>query len=390
MAYAITATPPSWASVHDSLVYTVKDTDKTSDPVTYPNFKFIADVYVNSTLQARLKVVPDPVNGAGVFDIGMICRNFVSCPFDPVPAVLLAQEAGEGAHNMVVQVQFGEEWDYTPSYSLLTNGSQTFFNSYNTRGFIASLENKRARAATNRPANCQVYRTSNFLLFPFFALTTDAIPIVVTPVGGGFPLTTSYTPTDAFSMASLNLSPNVINSLQPGTIAPSTTSYRIDIGLPISGIDTYYVDIICEAIYKPYAIHFLNQYGGFDTKFFSKVSRKTVSATKTSYGQKKFSVASDGSVSFKSENNVWIDQAPVYASQYQDKMQLNTDLLTDQEYTWLREMILSPVVYLEDDTGLFPISITDTDYEAKKVVNDDLTNLTINIQFGGKQNAQFR
>jgi hypothetical protein len=157
----------------------------------------------------------------------------------------------------------------------------------------------------------------------------------------------------------------------------------------IGGV-AYTVKIICEPIYSVYPIHFLNQYGGFETKIFTKVSRKTVTSTKTDYGKQPFSVDADGIVSFHSDNGVFNEQRAVYSSQFEEKMVLNTDLLDDPEYTWLQELILSPMVYLEDAGSLFPIRITDTDYESKKVVNDGPTNLTINVQFGYKQNAQYR
>jgi hypothetical protein len=56
----ILATPPSFSSLQDDLVYTVSEPTHTSDPVTYPNYKFIGDVYVGSTLIARIKKVPIP------------------------------------------------------------------------------------------------------------------------------------------------------------------------------------------------------------------------------------------------------------------------------------------------------------------------------------------
>ncbi len=71
-------------------------------------------------------------------------------------------------------------------------------------------------------------------------------------------------------------------------------------------------------------------------------------------------------------------------------MTLNSDLLTDAEYIWLQDLILSPMVYIEDSGYFFPCVITDNDYEPKKYINDDLSNLVINIEFGKQQNAQYR
>jgi hypothetical protein len=37
-----------------------------------------------------------------------------------------------------------------------------------------------------------------------------------------------------------------------------------------------------------------------------------------------------------------------------------------------------------------PVIITNNNYEHKKVINDDLTNLTLNIEFGDRFNTQYR
>jgi hypothetical protein len=56
----------------------------------------------------------------------------------------------------------------------------------------------------------------------------------------------------------------------------------------------------------------------------------------------------------------------------------------------LADLILSPMVFIEDGGYFFPCVITDTNYEVKKFINDDLTNLTISVEFGKQLNAQFR
>lgn len=387
MALELIASPLAWPSAHGNAIFTLKDADKVTDPATYPNFKFVADVFVGGAPGhvATLKAVPDPSRGIGIFNAGNICRNYVSAPFDPVELTLLSQE---WFNYMSLRMVFSEEWSFTPGPDTIDTDFILFFNSYEgraTSGTIGVLLNKYGEPATNRPDNINVFFNSPSLFIPFFPHLTDPVPIIIVPTGGGFPLTTSYTPSGAYKMALLNLCPQVINSLQPGTITPATTSYTIHIGSR-----TFVVSIICESIYKPYAIHFLNQYGGFDTKLFTKVNRANVTIAKTDYGKLPYTVDADGAVTYKSINGIYPEQRSTYASLFQEKMTLNTDLLTDQEYIWLRELLISPLVYLEDENGLFPIAITDTDYESKKVVNDGLTNLAINIQFGNQLNAQFR
>lgn len=137
-------------------------------------------------------------------------------------------------------------------------------------------------------------------------------------------------------------------------------------------------------------IHFLNQYGGFESRIFSKVSRKTYDITRADFGKLPYTVDGSGAVSYKSDNNVYNENRSTYSVQFNEKLQLNSDLLTDAEYTWLSDLVLSPMIYIEDGGYFFPCVITDTSYEPKRVANDDLTNLTINIEYGTLLNAQYR
>jgi hypothetical protein len=52
------------------------------------------------------------------------------------------------------------------------------------------------------------------------------------------------------------------------------------------------------------------------------------------------------------------------------------------------DLILSPMVFIEDGGYFFPCVISDSNYEPKKFINDDLTNLTMNVEFGKQLNAQ--
>ena len=48
------------------------------------------------------------------------------------------------------------------------------------------------------------------------------------------------------------------------------------------------------------------------------------------------------------------------------------------------------MVYLQDGDYFIPVLIKSNNYEPKKVINDDLTNLTLSIEFGTQLQAQSR
>jgi hypothetical protein len=116
----IQSTPPSYASVHADLLYVVAEPAKTADPVAYPNYKYICDVYVGGVLAARLKRVPDPTYKLGVFNIGAVVRNYMTSLFNPTGA-LVSQVAGEPNFYLSVLVKFGKSTPTPPT----TTGSRT-------------------------------------------------------------------------------------------------------------------------------------------------------------------------------------------------------------------------------------------------------------------------
>jgi len=396
MAITIQATPAAYSSVQDDLIYTVAEVAHTADPVTYPNYKFIADVYVAGVMVARVKKVPDPTTNIGIFNIGQIVRNYIATTFNPTAATLVAQRLGAGEFSISVQVKFGEEYSYTTYTNLTVDSARTFFNNYNGRliGGTTSLT-QLDKALTDRPYATPVHCDSSFNFIPFLATDTDNITVTVKSYDYSNTLVTTLnstvTPGAANELIIINASKAAINSASPGMINDSIKYYTVLFTTPnISDDVTYKFDMTCEVINEIYTLHFLNKYGGFESKDFTKVSRKTINIEKKDFGKLPYTVDSSGAVSYKNANNVYNESRSVYSSQYKERMTLNSDLLTDDEYTWLEQLVLSPMVYIEQSGYFFPVVISETNYEPKKHVNDDLTNLTLNIEFGEQLNAQFR
>src|SRR5436190_5221197 len=126
--------PDDYSSVHDDLLYTLYDAH-VEDRVTYPNYKYIADVYVNGVMVERVKKFPLPPNNFGVFNVGTIVRSYVMAIFNPDIAAssILVQQMGQDNFNVEVQVKFGEEYSYTSFYNVVEDDVRTFFNHYNKK-----------------------------------------------------------------------------------------------------------------------------------------------------------------------------------------------------------------------------------------------------------------
>lgn len=378
--------PADYSSVHGDLIYTVYDAHS-ADSDTYPNYKYIADVYVDGSLIARIRKVQNPTTGIGIFNIGQVVRNYLATSFDPSPSILVSQQLGSGAFYIPVIVKFGEEYSYASYYDITVDSERKFFNNYNARlvGSTSSLTAKADKLATNNSLTGRVLHSSSFYFVPYFPTSTSLVSVSVTPSGGGSAFSTSFTPSSAYNLQVINISPGALNALHAGAITSSVKYYTVQIGS-----ETYTIYIDCEAMYDTYMVHFLNQYGGFESKLFTKVSRKKYKVDRKDFGKLNYTVDSSGVVSYKNSNGVYNESRSVYSAQFEEKLTLNSDLLTDAEYTWLADLIFSPMVYIQEGAYFFPAVLSESDYEPKKAINDDLTNLAITVEYGQALNAQYR
>lgn len=392
MAIVITTNPGSYYSAHGDLIFVVYEATKALDPVTYPDYKYVADVYIGAVLVARIKKVPQPDTKMGIFSLGNVIRDYVSSVFNPAANVIKAQESGTGEFFTTVTIKFGEEYSFTLYTNLTVDSARIYFNHYNGRmvGQNTLLGNYQNAIVSVRPTITPVNSSDAFTLIPYFAVSASAFNYLIKAyTDSGNLLATisnSITPAAANNLIILNVSPTVLNTVTAGFLnAASYYTVQANSGT------IYRLNLTCEAQYDVYTLHFLNRFGGFESRNFTKVSRKVIDIVKTDFGKLPYTIDSSGALTYYNSNRVYNETRSTYASQYKEKMTLNTDILTDNEYTWLGDLIISPLVYLEMAGGYFiPVAITQNNYEFKKIINDDLTNLTIDIEFGDQFNAQYR
>lgn len=396
MALTIQYNPGTYFSVHGDLIFTVLESVKANDPSTYPDYKYICDVYIGTTLVVRLKSVPRPDNKVGIFNVANIVRNYVAATFNPTASQLRAQQLGSEEFFIDATMKFGEEYDFTLYTNITVDTVRYYYNHYNGRllGQNTSLSNYLDKALSVRPTATPVYRGANFCFVPYLPTDTDNVTVTIKSYNGATLLNTqtqSIGPSNANTLQQYNVAPGVLNALWPGFITDGVDYYTVEFVTPNASPDSLYrFNLVCEPKYEVFAIHFMNRFGGFETREFTKVSRKVIDIDKAEYGKLAYTMDASGVISYKNSNNVYNETKAVYASQYKEKMTLNTDILTDQEYTWLGDLMLSPMLYIEMGGYFIPCAIKGDNYEYRKAINDKLTNLTINVEFGEQFNAQYR
>ena len=394
MALVIVYFPPDLSSFQDDLIYTVTDTVKVADPVTYPDFKFIGDVYIGGVLVARIKKIPNPQTGVGIFNIGQIVRSYSQTIFNPSTSVQ-SQEIGLGAFALSVVMKFGEEYSFTDFLNVTVDSARVFFNNYNFRlnGSASSLIGKTTDFLTKRDlANTtgRVLFTSQYYFIPVYKGSTTPFNVSVSPIAAngtvGAPVNIAITPTLINNLQVLNVSPAAINAAHPGLLPTSAYGYQVNAGT----VNNLYVQIICSLIYQPYMLHFMNKYGGFDSQMFNLVSRNTFDINRTQFSKLPYTVDGSGNATWFNSNNVYNETDSTYSVQFTESVLLNSTLLSDGEYIWLKDLLFSPMIYMEENGYFYPVTIQDSTYETVKTVNDGPTNLTITLKFGKTYNAQYR
>lgn len=387
MAIILNTTPPAYTSVNGDIIFVAYEATRANDPITYPNYKYVCDVYIDSNLVTRLKAFPDPTNKRGVFNIGQIVRSYVEATFNPTANALVAQELAEGEFSITVQCKFGEEVDLVLTSNLTVDSARVYFNHYNGRlnGVVTTiLADFADKPTTSRPAQTSVFLAAGEVFIPYFATTTTPFDVVVT-LNDATTDTLTVTPTAANSIEQLNVSPAVLNAVSSLTIDETTTYYTVS----FNG-ENYRFNLACEAKYELHTLHFLNKYGGFESYTFSKVNRKSEEIERKSFGKLAYTIDSSGVASTYSANKVYNETKSTYSTTFTEKLILNSDLLNDGLYQWLGELIKSPLIYLQEGEYFTPVSISQNNYDYRKTINDRLTNLRIELEFGNVNNTQFR
>jgi hypothetical protein len=376
------STPPSYSSVNDPLVYVAYDAHSAS-PSTYPDYKYVAEVWINGTQQFTGKYFPNPTTNRGIMDVGAVVREYVASTLE-IAAGIKAAEYGEGEWSLSVVVKIREEYSGTVGAVVLTDSTRVYFNHYNGRiNSFTKLGDYTAKPLTSRGTTINLRYSAKNYFIPYFSQTTSSFNVVIT--GGTSTRTKSITPSAANTLQLLNISVDAINTEYPGNFTTSTTSYTVAVGGT-----TYTINIICDGLYTNYHLHFMNAWGGYETMLFNKVSKKTFDIQRKSYQQLAYRVDGSGVVSIAT-GSIMHRQKKEYAGRYTEKLSLNTDWLSDTDYQWLADLVMSPQVYFEDQYGnIYPVVLSETNYQFKQHIVDGLINLMVTVEFGNNTKTQWQ
>ena len=385
MAITVREQPANLFPAYNDAVYIV-----TSSNVAQPNFKFVADIYVNSVKVDRMLIPPHPTELSGKVNVSPLLESRVSVDISADDNRILPNNNS----NVLYEVKFGEAYGSsgTVIYPNLTNISGKYlwnavvdyptFCNYSSGDYIGNFLTEHPYLKSGMDL---MVDDNAWLYWNNYNLDTSYVKVMTynsaNTLIGTFKIDNKYStsrflriPTGCYNI--LNI-PDAQFTLGVQPILTGAESYYTvqtfnSSNVLISSLARYNIVDNCSR-YEKRRLQFLNELGGYDTFNFTLVSKETMDIERSMFKKDLGSYGS--SYSFVNSPN---DRAySQYHTRIKDKISIQSDWVTQDQLAWLEQLVTSPDVRLDDGLYLIPINITNTTFEKKKVVNEKLFNLQL-------------
>ena len=387
----------------------------TSTNTNRPQFQYVMEVS-DGTTTSTIKQQPNP-SGKGVFNIGQIVRDMVSIDEVWRTAEYATSPLSATTINTVFYEETGSSISASVGYSSGTSGSSVYVlngvNYYDSWNFpscsyytssIASQPDTFTlqHTLTNAPLTQSIrdgeYATISFINGNFNGSSTKAQDILYTQftwydssgallqydetwntvAAGGGPRINQLdlwdvavaTQTDATRLIHIGVGHQ--NLIDNGVVPPSGwASYSLvvtgqgDDGQENNGAEyanLYFTKSNGRCGYDGTRFAFLNELGVWDYYTFPLASSKRDAIERNSYEQSFVDYST-------STDTITYDTARrgtnIYSIKYDEARSAESDYLSQADADWLRELVESPSVYIQDGTIFRPIVISNVDYQYK-------------------------
>jgi len=376
MAINIISNPNSVVSAFNQMAFNVSSTQ-----AGQTNFNFLADVYVSGITNAvsRIAIPKQPSVNTCLIDTSPILKNYVKNDFFNVSGSNYCEPNINS--RVKYYVQFGELYD--------VSGVPTIYD--NLRRFPTSGSN----TAVNSIFGFEQFNTNvwNGYDVSGFGFLTE-IPERITIEQGQELRLSFYDPNDLVKKILVNVSNTItlsktsgeflynvnikncldlfsLNDIGTKNIILATNSYVIK---------TIFIDIVAACSkFDTIRLHWLNNLGGWDSYNFTKQSIKAMDIERKQF-KKMMSIGYSKSDRLKTNYNTTII----------DKLQINSDWISDDMADWFQGLLTSPIVYLERGADNFvSVNISNSSYLIQEYLNGrKLHNLQLDIEYSYNRYSQ--
>ena len=389
MSITIISALPSLLPVGNSDVVVVSSNNTAS-----ANFRYVCDVS-GSLSSARLKCDKLPTTNNGFFGVSKVVETLIA---PKIPQLTSGWQDGGYAVN--TNLTFREEFGSPPTVA--TGGTESAsliawqaafrqqdYAAYSPSGYQANTIAGATVTVSNRPTSYTLASADHdFLGFLIKAGSTPVAEIQYNDTSGAsarvFTVTGSSNISNYFNMGALglyNLTAGQTSDSDDGSVLFPLVgaSYTVRLILDDAADDkdrtpTYTITIDNCQRYNDLRVFFRNMYGGVDGYTFTRMNRQRVDVDRKTYGY-----------------NASVYGDDVYDKQwsvtYRDTYTLNSDWLTDAEFTWLQEMIYASECWIQLGTQLVPVVVQTNTYNVRKRVVDKLQQISLDVQVGYENTA---
>jgi hypothetical protein len=375
-----------------------------SDKVANPNFKYRVVITQFPTGQSLVyDIPPRPITNDVEFDALNFAKRF-SDHFIPNSSVAINNYGFIACSNCLntLNVNIGEVYGNTPVYYSGINEQYNVWNAcldfnlfayYATNNLLYDKANKILNHLTKIKETVVYPIRSNYLYTLSYGVNLSRLtgikiksylngnqvgliktipnPIVAATYGD------YYTCIDVGLKGLMNIPSSLITG--GGTaLSNLADSYEV--------LDAFNDSVIMKckigcSYYTVYSLHYLNQYGGFDTLHCSLSSTSTSNKTTSTVKRNAWTRVNNIK---KIDPSLTVER--VVETSIQDTLKLTSNWLNESELFAHRDLFMSPVVYLDSGNGLVSVKVNSQSYSP--VTPDFLRNITLEISFTYQSNRQ--
>ena len=361
------------------------------------DMKFVFDVYVNNDLIIRSKTYPNPNTGYGYFNASQVVRNYMTLDYLASGySIVNSYPSTSGGISIDYTLSVGEDVSGVTSLNQMS-GTTTAYNwtpsVFKRQQDGEGIYQKNNNFVTNR-TRAKAGLTDKFLFIPLHT-TQETISINVYTYGeNNSQIAISGTTVGLTNpYVQLNISPIAINGQWANLINSNVKYYKVLIRSgtnPYPGICEIFVDMVCNQKYESSQLHFINQYGMYDTAKFDLVKRLSLNVEKKMFQKNEYTFPTGSGEPVNYYSGFKYNESKVnYGSKIDHSYKLTMNYPSDSDYQWLAELITSPLVYFEEEGYWYPVIIKETNYEYSEHIFNGLKVLEINIDLN-QQRFGFR
>jgi hypothetical protein len=382
MSITINTNPASGSTAQDDLWHVATSTASGST-----DMKYVFDIYVSGNRKISVRQFPEPSNGKAYFNAGPTVRNSMTFNwFEPLGSAYVYEPNLTGEMAVQYDIRVGEEVSGVTTFNL-ASGSVTAYN-YNAPLFkrrVATLSDRLNKWLTVRPLYANTKLGEN-LYIPFY--TNAALNLKCSTFDGSNTLiatASGSTTTIENGFVQMNIGSAAIATELGITINDSVNYYDVW----FNSFDKIRVYVVCNPKYNPINIHFMNSWGMWDSERFDLVSKLNMNVERKGFEQRDYRF-NGNAVDYKSASNRYYEGAINYSNKSNFTYKLTADALTDDEYTWMADLIVSPQILMEIEGYFYPVTLTENNYEFSKNVFNKLKALELTFNMNQTRYSQLR